>query len=117
VKPDDVNNGNPWSQILKQHGPTALIAVYLVYFLAGRVSPVLDKMATFMETHVVQMQTLADDQKKQDDAIARQWIELRQDREIDRNIAQQTCINTAKNAYQQQRCLDFRDQKEAFDAK
>lgn len=120
---DGVTNGvkGPWwAELIRTFGPTAAIAVFLVWMMAGQVIPMLQQMTGFMQSHAQQMSDLL--REEQDDAAerARQWALIAEiqkgehhDREAALALEQQTCINVAKSAYQVQKCQDVRDTAEA----
>ncbi len=105
-----------WIELVKTVGPTAVIALGLVYWLTQSLSPVLGRMGEFMATHSVQMQDLIKDE--QDDAkqrttqwqeIARMQTQVHADKEAALKLEEQTCINTSKSTYQSQKCMDIRN--------
>ena len=109
-----------WAELIRTFGPTAAIAVFLVWMMAGQVIPMLQQMTGFMQSHTQQMSDLL--REEQDDAAqrARQWAliaEIQKDEHHDREAAlaleQQTCINVAKSPYQVSKCQDVRDAGEA----
>lgn len=109
-----------WAELIRTFGPTAAIAVFLVWMMAGQVIPMLQQMTGFMQSHTQQMSDLL--REEQDDAAqrARQWALIAEiqkgehhDREAALALEQQTCINVAKSAYQVQKCQDVRDTAEA----
>jgi ABC-type transport system involved in cytochrome bd biosynthesis fused ATPase/permease subunit len=132
VADNGVVNGSKapwWVQIIQTVGPTAAIALFLVYFLAEQVAPTLDSIKSYMAEHIDQMQTVtteikqeADAQEKQEETQEKQWADLRNlsaqehtDREKALALAQQECINVAKSPFQVQKCLDARNSSETAD--
>lgn len=114
------NRGPWWVEVIRTVGPTAAIAIFLVYILAAQVTPALDSIKGFMGQHVQQMQTMIDNVNKEADIEAKQWADLKQisdrehaDREKSLAVSEQTCINAAKSPYQTQQCLNARNQGEA----
>lgn len=109
-----------WAELIRTFGPTASIAAFLVWMMAGQVIPMLQQMAVFMQSHTQQMADLM--KEEQDDAAqrARQWSAISEleknehhDREAALALGQQTCINVAKSPYQVSKCQEVRDAGEA----
>jgi hypothetical protein len=109
-----------WVQIIQTIGPTAAIAIFLVYTIAGEVVPTLQDMKLFIVAH--EQQTAQILKEEQDDSAqrARQWQIIgtmqnteHRDREAALQIEQQTCVNTAgKDDSKRDKCLSIRDQEE-----
>jgi hypothetical protein len=125
---DSTTNGNGngysrgpwWAQLIQTVGVTASIAIFLVWMMAGQITPMLEHMDSFMASDSQQMSDL--EKHEQDDAVqrAKQWDLIGQmqesehkDREAQLALEQQTCINVAKSAYQVQKCQEMRDAGEA----
>ena len=116
-------NGGPWwYRGLKDFGPTASIAVFLVYTVAGEVRPALQQIFAAMAAHQSQADTLIKDERDDSAQRGKQWEVIsnltkveHEDREAALELEQQTCINTAKSPFQSQKCLEIRNQAEAKD--
>ena len=69
-----------WAELIRTFGPTAAIAVFLVWMMAGQVIPMLQQMPGFMQSHTQQMADLM--KEEQDDAAqrARQWSAISRNR-------------------------------------
>lgn len=105
-----------WINLVQTIGPTAAIAIFLVYFLAMDLSPVLKNMNDFMIKHAAQMDMLITTEKADSEERKTQWITIGQeasDRESALQLEQQTCINTARSDYQSKQCLEIRNRLEA----
>ena len=116
----DVNAGATWwLALLKAMGPTACIALGLVYWMTQDLTPVLEHMNTFMDAHAAQMQQVISQQKSDDATQEKQWqliagmqAQTHRDREASFQIEQQVCINAAKSTFQANKCLDARNTAE-----
>jgi hypothetical protein len=118
---DAMVRGPWWIELIKTIGPTAVIALGLVYWLTQSLSPVLSKMNDFIMTHEQQTVDLIDEEKTDSSAIQKQWDLVgkmadmqHRDREASLKLEQQTCVNTAKSLYQSQKCLDIRNDGESI---
>ena len=113
-------NGPWWVSLIQTVGPTAVIAIFLVYVMAIQIVPTLRSLNEFTSMHLQQMQTLIGDEKddaaqrqRQWDMIGRLQVLEHQDREAELALEYQTCINTAKSTYQSNKCEDLRNNGEA----
>lgn len=113
-----VTNGKGpwWSTLIQTVGPTAAIAIFLVYVLAAQVQPALSDIKGFMAQHVTQMQVMSEQLAKEDDVQQKQWESMQRittqehtDREKALAVDEQTCINSAKSPYQTQQCISARN--------
>ena len=111
-----VYKGPWWVQVIHTVGPTAAIAIFLVYVLAAQVNPALDSIKSYMATHVNQMQQMSDNISKEADIQTKQWEALKdvtvtehKDREKALAVGEQTCVNAAKSPFQTQKCMDARN--------
>ena len=109
-----------WVSLIQTIGPTAAIAIFLVYVLAEQVNPALESIKSFMQEHNQQMQQVVDQIKTEQDTQAKQWGDLRAvtanehaDHEKAIAVAEQSCVNAAKSAFQTQKCMDARNMGEA----
>ena len=117
-----IDESSPWYyQLIKTVGPTAAIALFLVYFITIQMQPILQSMNGFMISHAAQMDALLKDERDDAEQRSKQWDLIRQiqdishkDKEAALELEQQTCINTAKSPYQSQRCLEIRNEGEAY---
>lgn len=114
------NRGPWWIQVIQTIGPTAAIAIFLVYVLAAQVTPALDAIKTFMALHVRQMQEMTEDIHTEQNVQSKQWETLKglsmqehMDRERALAVQEQTCVNSAKSSFQTQKCMDARNAGEA----
>ena len=105
-----------WIQLIQTVGPTAAIALFLVYVLANQVEPALDSIKSFMAEHTQQMQTLDEQIKTENETSAKQWDDLKgvtaqehTDHERALAVQEQTCINSSKSGFQTQKCIDARN--------
>ena len=114
------SKGPWWASLIQAVGPTAAIAIFLVYVLAAQVNPALESIKSFMQEHNQQMQQVVDQIKTEQDTQAKQWGDLRTvtanehaDHEKAIAVAEQSCVNAAKSAFQTQKCMDARNLGEA----
>jgi hypothetical protein len=115
------SDGPWWVSLIQTVGPTAVIAVFLVYVMAIQIVPTLRSLNDFTSMHLQQMQTLINDEKDDAAQRQRQWDMIgrlqtleHQDREAELALEYQTCVNTAKSPYQSGKCEDLRNSGEAF---
>ena len=111
-----------WAQVIQTVGPTAAIAIFLVYVLAAQVTPAIDSIKSYMAEHITQMQVMSDNVAKEADTQSKQWEALRditalqhKDRERALAVTEQLCINEAKSEYQMQKCVAARNEGEAVE--
>lgn len=103
-------------QFIQTVGPTAAIAIFLVYVIAAQVNPALDSIKDFMQQHVDQSTSMIENMKQQADIESKQWDALSKiaatehaDHEKALALQEQTCINGAKSQFQTQKCIEARN--------
>ena len=110
-----------WAELIRTFGPTAAIAVFLVWMMAGQVIPMLQQMtgiyaiayAADVRPASKRSRTTRRSARGNGRLIAELEKSEHHDREAALALEQQTCINVAKSAYQVQKCQDVRDTAEA----
>ena len=106
---DKILNDSPWwARTLWVVGPVTLIAMWLIYWVTGRVNFDLGTIHANQAVIISDENLIKENLALHNDAASRTYSHLEEYMRIQNNITRQICVNAAANLEQRNNC--FKDQ-------